>query len=168
MHGDRQVGRLAGERLVDHARVGGGQFLRVVAALARVGKFALVAHHRPCGVVELQIAAAGVVEGAYRFAKGIRRVVEEGREIGIGFFADRAPSLAEMQHAGRRNGHFRHDPRVLFDETEIMQMRMRGKADLAGRAHALGLGFHAMEGNSVVDAIKLDAIEILEKVELPP
>jgi hypothetical protein len=165
---DRHVRGLAGERAIDHARTGGRQLLRLVAALARMRKLALVAHHRPGGVVELQIAAAGVVERAQRLAVGVGHVIEKSVEIGIGVLADRAAALAEMQHVGRRHGHFRHHPRVLLDEAEIVDVRMCGEADAAGHAHALGLGLDAVEDDAVADLIELDAVESLEEIELPP
>jgi hypothetical protein len=94
------------------ARVDGGKLFRFVAALARMGELPLVAHHRPGGVVELQIAAAGVIEGAQRLARSSSHVVEKLLQIGIDLFADRLPARAKMQHAGRRHGHFRANARV--------------------------------------------------------
>ena len=60
------------------------------------------------------------------------------------------------------------DPRVLLDEAEIVDVRMRGEADAAGHAHALGLGLDAVEDDAVADLIELDAVEPLEEIELPP
>ena len=60
------------------------------------------------------------------------------------------------------------DPRVLLDEAEIVDVRMRGEADAAGHAHALGLGLDAVEDDAVADLIKLDAVESFEEIELPP
>ena len=89
-----------------------------------MGEFARIAHHRPGGVVVLKIAAAGVVEGAQRLARGLRNVVEEWLQIGIDLLADRLPAGAKMQHAGRRNRHFRGDAGVLPDKAKILDMRM--------------------------------------------
>ena len=77
MHGDRHVGRLAFERGVGEPRVALRQCVGIVAALLRMRALARIAHHRPGGVVELQIAAAGVVEGADRGAVSRGEVVEE-------------------------------------------------------------------------------------------
>ena len=110
-----------------------------------MGELALVAHHRPGGVVELQVAAAGIVEGAHRRAISVSHVLEISFEIRIGFFADGTPALAEVQHAGRRNGHLRRDARVLLDEPEIVDMVVVGITDAADHAHTLGLGLYAVK-----------------------
>ena len=77
MHGDRHVGRLAFERRVGQPRIALRQRVGIVAALFRMRALARVAHHRPGGVVELQVAAAGVVEGADRGAIGGGEIVKE-------------------------------------------------------------------------------------------
>ena len=168
MHGDRHVCGLTGERAVDHPRIGGRQLLWLIAALARVRELALIAHHRPGGVVELQIAAACIVERAHRLAVGVGHVIEETVEIGIGILVDRAAALAEMQHVGRWYRHFRHRSRAGLDEAEILDVRMAGEADAAGDAHALGLGLDAVEDDAVTDLVELGAVEPFEEIELPP
>ena len=55
--------------------------------------------YRPGGVVELQIAAAGVVERLDRLLVGLGEIVEEGVDVRIDRLAD-LPALAEMHHAG--------------------------------------------------------------------
>jgi hypothetical protein len=73
-----------------------------------------IAQHRPGGVVELQIAAAGVVEGADRGLIGFGEIVKEHIEVGIDLFADRGAALAEMERTRRRDRHFRRHPRMRF------------------------------------------------------
>ena len=83
MHGDGHVGRAAFERGVGQARVALRQRLGFIAALLGMGALARIAGHRPGGVVELQIAAAGIVEGADRRPIGFGDIGEEGVEIRI-------------------------------------------------------------------------------------
>jgi hypothetical protein len=45
---------------------------------------------------------------------------------------------------------------------------MLGEANLADRAHALGLGLDAGEDDALAGRIHLDAVEAFEEVELPP
>ena len=70
MGGDGHVGGLARERLVDDGGVGFLQVIDIDPAVARLLHLDVGAQIRPGGVVELQIAAAGVVEGAHRLAIG--------------------------------------------------------------------------------------------------
>src|ERR1700690_2952146 len=107
-----------------------------------------IAHHWPGGAVELEITAAGGGEGLHRVMIGAPEIVEEGIEVGINLFADRHAALTEMQHAGGRYRHLGHNAAMLFQELEMVDMRVAGKADLADGSHAFGLG---------VDAVKLDA-----------
>jgi hypothetical protein len=45
---------------------------------------------------------------------------------------------------------------------------MAGEAELAGRAHAFGLGFDAGEDDALAGRDHLHAVEPLEEVKLPP
>ena len=127
-----------------------------------------IAHHRPGGVVELQIAAAGVVEGADRRAIGLGDIVEERVEIGIDVLADRGAALAEMERRRRRDRHFRRDAGMRFEKLEMLQHRMAGKADLAGDLDALGLGLHAVKLDAVLGGVGRHAVEAAEEIEMPP
>ena len=71
------------QRLVGHARVARRQLVRIVAALAGILALLRIADHRPCRIVELQVAAAGVIKSADRLLVGHRHIVEIGIEIRI-------------------------------------------------------------------------------------
>lgn len=102
MGGDDHVGRPLGERVVDDARVDLLQAIGIVAALAGLVQFFLRAEIGPDRIVELQIAAAGVVERLHRLAVGLAEIHEERVEIGIDILRDRVAAAAEVQHRGRR------------------------------------------------------------------
>src|SRR5215470_1992647 len=168
MHGHDHIGGTAGQCQVRHLRIVRGQTIGIVAA--RLGMLALlrIADHRPGGVVELQVAAAGVVEGADGLAIGHAHVVEVAVEIGVDLLADGLPALAEMQRRGRRDRHLGRDLGVVLDEAEMLEVRMAGEIDLADHAHALGLGLDAGEGDALAGGVELDPVEPLVEVELPP
>src|ERR1700693_4023195 len=127
-----------------------------------------IAYHRPSGVVELEITAAGGGEGLHRVAIGATEIVEEGIEVGINLFADRHAALPEMQYAGRRYGHLGHNAAVLFQELEIVDMRVAGKADFADGAYAFGLGVDAVKLDAFVGVIEFDALQSAEEIKMPP
>ena len=74
MRRDHHVGRPLGDRVVDDAGVDFLQAVGIVAALARLLQFILRAEIGPYRVVELQIAAAGVVERLHRLAVGLAEI----------------------------------------------------------------------------------------------
>ena len=53
-----------------------------------------IAQHRPGGIVELQITAAGVIESTNGGPIGFCQIVKERIEIGIDIFADGGAALA--------------------------------------------------------------------------
>ncbi len=113
----------------------GVAFLQVVdveAALARLLQFVLRAEIGPGGVVELQVAAAGVVERLDRLLIGHRQIVEDGVAAGIGVLAHRIGLEPEMERRRRRDGHLRRHLGVRLQELEVLDHRMVGEADLAG------------------------------------
>ena len=168
MGGDGHVGGLGFERGVDHARVDSLELIDVRHALARFAQLLLRAKIGPHCVVELQIAATGVVERLHRLLVGIAEIVEEAVEIGIDALLDAVLGEAEMQHRRRRDGHLRRDLGVGFEKLEVRQHRMVGKADLAHDAQPLRLGLHAVELDALLGLVNLDAVEHPEKVEVPP
>src|SRR6185295_10958915 len=122
----------------------------------------------PGRVVELQVAAADVVEGTDRLAIGLPDVVKVLVEIGIDGRADGAAALAEMERARSRDGHLRRDLGVVLEEPEMLEVRMAREADLAHDAHAFRLGLDAGELDPLPGGIELGAVEALEEIELPP
>src|SRR5262249_35612438 len=160
--------RLAGKRRVGDLGIARWQRLGIVAALPGMLPLLRVAGHRPGGVVELQIAAAGVVEGADGVAIGRAEIVEELVEIGIDLAADRVAPLAEMQGRRRRDGHLRRDLAMRLEEAEVIEHRVRREAELALDLQALRLGLHAGELDAGRGLIRLDTVEAAEEVEVPP
>ncbi len=167
MRRDRHVRGLGFERLVDGAGIGLLQVIDVEAAIPRLLQLLLRAEIGPGGVVELQIAAACVVECAHRLLVGDRQVVENGVATGIGAVADRARLETEMHHGRARDGHFRQNAGVGLEELEMLQHRMIGEADLSRDANALGLGLHALKLDAMIELVDFDAVEHAEEIEMP-
>ncbi len=57
---------------------------------------------------------------------------------------------------------------MLLEKTKIADVRVRREIDAADGAYALGLGFHAVKDDALINLIKLDAVQALEEVELIP
>ena len=119
MGGDRHVGGLGLQRLVGAGGVGLLQMIDVGAALARLFQFDFRAQIGPGDVVELQIAAAGIVKCLDRLLIGGRQIVEDGVAIGIGVLAHRVRLEAEVHHGRRRDRHLRHDLGMRLQELEM-------------------------------------------------
>jgi hypothetical protein len=47
---------------------------------------------------------------------------------------------------------------MLLEKTKIANVRVRREIDAADGAYALGLGFHAVKDDALIDLIKLDAV----------
>ena len=149
VHRDRHVGGDVRHRHIDEVAVDFAELFGIVAAVAHLLAILLVAQHRDEHLVELEIAAAGVREGAHRLAVGLPDIVEEGVEIGIGRLVDRRRRRAAVDRGRRRNGDLRRDLGVRGDELVVLDHRMAGEADLAGHLDALGARLHAREGDAV-------------------
>src|SRR4029079_11030986 len=168
MGGNGHVGGLAFERGVDDARVDALELIDVRHPLARLAQLLLRAEIGPDRVIELQIAAAGVVEPLHRLLVGLAQIVKEAVQIGIEILCDAVLGETEMQHRRRRNGHLRQDAGVGLEKLEVLQHRMVGEADLADDAQALRLGLHAAELDALVAFVEIDAVEHAEEIEVPP
>ena len=79
MRGDGHVGGLRRQRGVDHVLVDLRQVVRHRHAVARRRHLGRRAQIRPHGVVELQVAAAGVVERLHRLGVGLAEIGEDSR-----------------------------------------------------------------------------------------
>ena len=150
MRRHHHVGRLLGQRVVDDARVDLLQAVRIVAALARLLQFVRRTEIGPHGIVELQIAAAGIVECLHRLAVGLAKVEEELLEIGIDLLRNRPAAAPEMQHRGGDGiVIFARDMRrvgMLLQEAEVIQHRMVvGEIELADHANGVVPGLDARE-----------------------
>ena len=128
MHGDGHVGGPAFERGVDDARVDAAAGYPDRRHAPRNAPLARIARHRPGGVVELQIAAAGIVEAADRRAIRLADIIKETVEVRIKLLADRTAALAEVQGARRRYGHFRRHASMRFEKLEMLNHGMGRKS----------------------------------------
>src|SRR5262249_55117686 len=165
MHGDRHVGRLARERRVGEPRIALRQAVWIVTALLGLRALVRVAQHGPGGVVELKIAAAGGEKMADRWISTCE-VVEENSPSRGEVFADGGAVLPEMKCARRRDGYFRRNARVRFQEFEMVQHAMAGKTDLAIDPDRFGFGLHATELNTVIAGVEGHAVEAAEEIEM--
>src|SRR5262249_48598298 len=120
------------------------------------------------GVVELQIAAAGVVERADRLPVGLRQIIEDRIALGVELLVDGAWFQAEMQDGRTGDRHLRNDARVRLQELEVLQERVIGEAELAHHSNALRLGLDALELDAVIELVELDAVEQTVEIEMPP
>src|SRR5262245_7784291 len=168
MHGDRHVGGPAVERGIGQSGIARGQRIGIVAALLRSLALGRRADHCPGGVVELEIAAASVVEGADGAAIGLGHVVEIAVEVGIDVPADGHAALAEMERAGRGNRHLGHRARMRLEEAEMREHGMAGKADPAGDLDPFRTGRNAVELDAMVGGVGRHPVEALEEIEVPP
>ncbi len=121
---------------------------------------------RPRRVVELEIAAAGIVEGPDRFAVSEAEIMQQRFVV----FVQREFVLAaELQHVRARNGHLRHGASGYRMEITVMiEHRVIGKIDLAGDLDRMGFGRHAVELNAGFRREPFDAVEMLKEIEMPP
>jgi len=86
MRRDHHVGGPLGDRVVDDAGVDLLQAVGIGRRARAPSSFILRAKISPDGVIELQIAAAGVVERLDRLAIGLAEILIERFEIGIDRF----------------------------------------------------------------------------------
>ncbi len=168
MRGDHHVGRLAFERLVDDAGIILLQAVGVEPAVARFFQLRLRAQIRPRRIVELQIAAAGLVEAADRLPIGLGQIVEDGVAIGVELGVDRVRLEAEMQRRRAWDAHFRRHAGVRLEKLEMLQHRVIGEAELARDADALHPALHAVKLDAVVERVALHAVEQAVEIEVPP
>ena len=123
----------------------------------------------PHRVVELQVAAAGVVERLDGLAVDLGEVVEIAVHVRVGVRADGGAAAAEVHHRRRGDGHLRHDLADRLQEPEVLEHGMvGGEVELARDLQAFGLGVHAVELDALIDRHALAALQAPEEVEVPP
>ena len=156
-------------RVVDHAGIGVQQRGRVFAAVAHLLDQLRVAQIGQVDLVHLQIAAAGVGEGAHAFAVGLAEIAVELVHVRIDRGRHRLAAVAEMHRRRRRNGHLRRLAGVVFDELEMLDHRMaREFAELARDADQQLLRLHAaLERDLALADHGLDAGQRRDEVGLP-
>ena len=168
MRRDHHVGGLAFEHRIDDAGIILLQPIGVQAAIAGLLQLRLRAEISPGGVVELQVAAAGVVEATDGLPVCFRQIVKDRIAVGIVLGGDGVRLEAEVQRRRTRDAHFRRDAGVRFEELEMLQHRMIGETELALDANALRFGLHAMELDAVIELIDFHAVETAVEIEMPP
>src|SRR5687767_2484110 len=94
------------------------------AALGRLGELILGAEVGPCGVIELEVPASGVVERLYRGPIGGGEVVEDVVMPAVGGALECVALEPEVEHGRGGDAELRHDPGRLGDgleESEVIE-----------------------------------------------
>src|SRR5262249_10951684 len=119
-------------------------------------------------LVELEIAAAGIREGAHHFPVGLAEIGVELVHGRIDRRRHRLAAVAEMQRRGRRDGHLRRRLGVLGDEAEVLDHRVAvDAAEPALEAQQDRPRLRALELELALAPIGLDAGERGEEIGLP-
>ena len=122
----------------------------------------------PGGVVELQIAAAGVVERLHRLAIGRRQVGEDRVVVRIGLLVDGGVGSRRKCSTVGDGMHIFGITFVLsLHELEVLEHRVVAEVDLASDADALRLGLHALELDAVIHLVDLDVVEAVVEIVMP-
>src|SRR5262245_10141615 len=166
---DRHVSGLFFERNIDRAGIDLRQPVRVLATRAHHVHLLLGTEVGPYRVIELQVATPRSVERLDGLAPGPAKVLKIFIQIWIDVLADRVPATAEVQHRGGGNCHFRGDLGIGPQEPKMLEHRVvGGKIDLAGHTDAFWLGLGAVKANAVLKHDALAALELPEKIKVPP
>src|SRR3984893_1905448 len=168
MHGDGHVGGNIRHRRVDEIAVKLAEAFGIIAARGHLRPVFRIAQHGHEDLVELEVAAAGVGEGAHRLAVGLPQVGEEAIELGIDGLVDGRHHRAAVDRRGRGNRDLRRAIGVRLHEFEMLDHRMAGKSELAGDAHPLVAGRNARKCDAGIHDVAFDAVEAPEKIEMPP
>ena len=173
MRRDHHVGRLGLERRVEDLAIAIELAVRVIAAVAQHLPLVVVAEIRKRHVVDLQIAAAGVVERLNGFAIGLREVGIIVVEVGVSLLAHHFAAAPVVQHARRRDHRLWRLRGVGLEELEVFDMRMRRrKIQFPDHPHHPGLEHRALERLARVGCLRLHPValatrKVLEKIEVP-
>ena len=97
MHGDGHVGRDVGDRRVDHAGIDVRQRRRILAARGDLAAERGIAQIRQIDLVELQVAATGIGEGAHHLAVRLAEVAIKIPHRRIDCFRHGIAAVAKMQ-----------------------------------------------------------------------
>ena len=169
MAGDH-VGRLVLERHVGRARIQFRQLVGIVAVLDEELPLLGIDQNDHVDFVKLQIAAAGVAEGAHDLAIGFAQVgVELFERIVDRSVEDRLAAMRE-KGARRRDRHLRHGAgrRHRFEIAEMIDHRVAGeRAELRGRPMRQRLRLTALKAFDVRRREGLHVVEMAEKIAAP-
>ena len=168
MHRDRHVGGDVRHRRVDHVGIDFRQLVGVVAARGHLLAQFRIAQIGQVDLVDLQIAAAGVGEGAHRLAVAGAEVAIEIVHRRIDRLRHRLAAVAEMQRRRRRDRHLRRLFGVRLHELEMLDHRMRDvAAELLVDAQQDRPRLRALELELALADIGLDPVERDQEVGLP-
>lgn len=166
---DLHVCGALGDGLVDELGIFAGEGGEVLVAV-----FGLLAHVRVAevgevGVVELDEAAAGVVEAGEFLLVHAGEVLEELVEVGVGFDGDGGAAAAEVDHGGGGDAHFGGCAAAMFldlllEELEVFDLDGLGVAELAG--HCKDGRRETVWADETCLALDLNARQVLEEVQV--
>ena len=172
VHRDRHVRRLCFKRAVDHRHIGALDFFQIKAARLVCLAFLGIAELAPRRVVELEIAAACLVEGANGLLISESDVLEKTRFVLVALdrrIVCRTHAADEMQHARRRDRHLRERiARKRLQIAEMFKERMIAEIHLVHDLHRRRLRLCSLERHGpMLCSDFFDALQGGEKVEMP-
>ena len=166
MDGEGHVVRAMLERLGDAARIDPDEVRRIVAPPGHLVPHLGVAEHGEGGVVELEIAAAFVVQHPHLVPVGGIQILPELIQIGIDVPVDQSAAAAVVGEAGGRDAEFRGLADMLLQEPEVIQHHPAGVGDPAGDLQR-GDPLPALEGRTLMRRRLGDAVEAAEEIVVP-
>ncbi|CDN44821.1 hypothetical protein BN871_FQ_00030 [Paenibacillus sp. P22] len=168
-----QIPRQIGDCGAVHLRVELGQIIQIGACGLEPVAELRIAQHAPGAVVELDAAAAGVVEGQDRVAVSAGYVRSQVMDRGIdgirAGFVLRTEQL--RQQLCRRRDRLARDgirARCGQQEPEVLDERMAAEGDPAGQPGRLGARFHAFEQIALRHGRFFHPVQMPHEVEMPP
>src|SRR5262245_4673243 len=169
MRGDRHIGGLGFERLIEGLGINTRQLVHILTAGLCLGQLLLGTQVGPYRVIQLKVTAAGIVKGHHRLGVEFGKIVEIGARVGICLTADGIASAAEMHDRWRGDGHLRHEPGVGLQEPEVTNHRVVGReVEPARHLEALWLSLDPPELDAVVEHDPLATLKLPEEIEVPP
>ena len=120
MHADGEIGRAARDRAIQHVDIKIHQLVGIVALAFCKLADVLVAQERERHLVELQIAATGVIDFLHLLLENRDHVVPICVVVRIDLAVDRFLELAEMHVRRRRHRHLDAVMRDGLQELEIV------------------------------------------------
>src|SRR5262245_61449706 len=168
VHGYRHVGWLTLQRHAGSLCIDCGQGIGIITA--RLGSIPLfrVAHHRPSSIVELEVAATGVVKGLDRRPPGSGDIGKKFVIPRVSLLTHHRAALPKMERAGRRDRHLRRHPAFALKELEVLDVWMALELDLAVYADCLVFGLDTMKLDPRIGYDRGDTFQSAKKVEVPP
>ena len=174
VHRERQVGGLGGDDPVEDADVAAGHGVDVDAAGGVGGALFSGAEFAPARVVELQVAAAALVERQHGVGPGLCEVVEKKLLVvlvgGDRLIVRGAHAADEVQHRRRRDRVLHGGvARDFLQAVEGLEERMvGGEGEAVLDDDRLGLGLTTFEVNGPGLGLDVaDALEAGKEVEVP-